>query len=246
MSRRQIVVDTETTGLEVVQGHRVIEIACLEMAARRLTGNIFHHYLNPKRDIDEAAAEVHGFTAEQLADKPEFSALAGELLEFIKGAELIIHNAPFDVGFLNHEFQLAGHSGERGRGVIEAHCEVTDTLKMARDMFPGHNNSLKGLCQRYSVDDTQRILHGARLDAELLVDVYLAMTGGQVPLLDDAADSPGRASPEAIAPPADAERIATPLIVAGGEDLQAHEKWLELLDKESEAGVVWRRVEDAD
>lgn len=237
MSRRQIVVDTETTGMEVAQGHRVIEIGCVELQDRRPTGATFHHYLNPKRDIDEAAAEVHGITADQLADKPEFSALAGALLEFIKGAELIIHNAPFDVAFLDHEFKLAGH----GDGVIDANCEVTDTLAMARDKFPGGSNSLNALCVRFNIDKSHRILHGALLDAELLADVYLAMTGGQVTLLGDGADSPGGAWASEVAPPADAERIATPLIKAADKDLAAHEKWLALLEKESETGAVWKR-----
>jgi len=237
MNRRQIVVDTETTGMEVAQGHRVIEIGCVELQDRQPTGATFHHYLNPKRDIDEAAAEVHGITLDQLADKPEFAALAGELLAFIKGAELIIHNAPFDVAFLNHEFQLAG----LGDGVIETHCEVTDTLAMARDKFPGGGNSLNQLCGRFNIDRSHRILHGALLDAELLADVYLAMTGGQVTLLGDGAAAGGGGWAAEVAPPPDAMRIATPLIPAAAEDLQAHEKWLALLDKESEAGAVWRR-----
>lgn len=243
MNARQIVVDTETTGVEVAQGHRVIEIGCVEMRARRPTGNTFHHYLNPKRDIDDGAAEVHGITLDQLADKPEFSEVARELLEFIKGAELIIHNAPFDVGFLNNEFKLAGFDG----GVIDAHCEVTDTLAMARAQFPGQRNSLEALCDRFRVDKSRRILHGALLDAELLADVYLAMTGGQVTLLGDAADSPDRAAwPEVVAPPAGAERITTPFIAADADDLAAHEKWLALLDKESAGGAVWKRVEKTD
>ena len=274
MTARQIVVDTETTGVEVAQGHRVIEIGCVEMVARRLTGNTFHHYLNPKRDIDEAAAEVHGITAEQLADKPEFSEVARELLEFIKGAELIIHNAPFDVGFLNNEFKLAGIAvgdgdgagdgnagdgdgagdGDAGGGkskgnknqtggVIEAHCEVTDTLAMAREQFPGQRNSLDALCDRFAVDRRQRDLHGARLDAELLADVYLAMTGGQVTLLGDAADSPDHITwPAEVAPPPNAARLPTPLIPATDTDLQAHQQWLKLLEKESKTGAVWKQT----
>lgn len=237
MSRRQIVVDTETTGMEVAHGHRVIEIGCVELQDRRPTGATFHHYLNPKRDIDEAAIEVHGITADQLADKPEFAALASELLEFIKGAELIIHNAPFDVAFLNHEFTLAG----LGDGVVESNCEVTDTLAMARDKFPAGGNSLNQLCIRFNIDKSHRILHGALLDAELLADVYLAMTGGQVTLLGDGADSGGGAWASEVAPPSDAARIATPLIKAAAEDIAAHEKWLALLDKESESGAVWKR-----
>ena len=264
MTARQIVVDTETTGVEVAQGHRVIEIGCVEMVARRLTGNTFHHYLNPKRDIDEAAAEVHGITAEQLADKPEFAEVARELLEFIKGAELIIHNAPFDVGFLNNEFKLAGiavgdgdgdgagdgagdgDAGGKGKGgVIEAHCEVTDTLAMAREQFPGQRNSLDALCDRFAVDRRQRDLHGARLDAELLADVYLAMTGGQVTLLGDAADSPDHITwPAEVAPPPNAARLPTPLIPATDTDLQAHQQWLKLLEKESKTGAVWKTVAD--
>ena len=235
---RQIVVDTETTGLEFSQGHRVIEIGCVEMLSRRLTGNTFHHYINPQRDIDEAAAEVHGITVEMLKDKPAFADLAGELIEFIKGAELIIHNAPFDVGFLNGEFALAG----LGEGVIEANCEVRDTLVMARHTHPGQRADLDTLCRRYAVDNTQRTLHGALLDAEILADVYLAMTGGQATLLGEASDLPDYAHAQAAGPMDEAERIATPVIEAVGDDLEAHEKWLRLLEKESEGGVVWRRM----
>jgi len=251
---RQIVVDTETTGVEVAQGHRVIEIGCVEMVARTLTGNTFHHYLNPKRDIDEAAAEVHGITAQQLADKPEFAEVARELLAFIDGAELIIHNAPFDVGFLNNEFKLSGITGDgdgdgagkakRGKkaGVIEARCTVTDTLAMAREKFPGQRNSLDALCDRFSVDKSQRILHGALLDAELLAEVYLAMTGGQVTLLGDASAAAAADWPAELAlPAADAARIATPLIPATAAELEAHKKSLALLEKESEGGAVWKR-----
>ena len=234
---RQVVVDTETTGLELSQGHRVIEIGCVEMINRRMTGGTFHHYLNPHREIDEAATEVHGITAEMLKDKPTFTDLAGELLEFIKGAELIIHNAPFDAGFLNSEFELAG----LGKGLIETHCSVLDSLVLARHKHPGQRNSLDALCQRYSVDNTQRTLHGALLDAEILADVYLAMTGGQETLLNDL-NSPGYAHNQAVGPGKDAEHIVTPVIPASGEELEQHEKWLQLLEKES-GGSVWRQAE---
>lgn len=232
---RQIVVDTETTGLEPAEGHRVIEIGCVEMLNRRLSGATFHHYLNPQRDIDEAAVEVHGITAAQLKDKPTFADLADELLAFIKGAELVIHNAPFDVGFLNNEFKLAG----AGEGVIEAHCNVVDTLAMAQQKHPGQRCSLDALCKRYFVDNAQRTLHGALLDAEILADVYLAMTGGQANLLGDISELPAYADK---ADAVNAEGIATPLIYADQDDLAAHEKWLKLLDEES-GGSVWRRVE---
>jgi len=238
---RQIVVDTETTGLDFSQGHRVIEIACVELLGRRERGNTFHRYINPQRDIDEAASEIHGITAQTLSAQPIFSDLADELLEFLHGAELIIHNAPFDVAFLNGEFELAG----RGGGVVEAHCEILDTLVMARHKHPGQRNSLDALCKRYSVDNTQRTLHGALLDAEILADVYLAMTGGQSTLLGDAEELPGY---ETAAEPAEAEareRITTPLIRAREEEVAQHEKWLQYLEKQSGGEVVWRRFDAA-
>ena len=237
---RQIVVDTETTGLEFSQGHRVVEIGCVEMLNRRLNGNTFHHYINPHREIDDAAIEIHGITLDMLQDKPVFADLAAELLDFIKGAELIIHNAPFDLGFLNNEFELAG----LGAGVVEANCTVVDTLALAHHKHPGQRNSLDALCARYSVDNTQRTLHGGLLDAEILADVYLAMTGGQVTLLDDLAESADAQNSTPV--PGDAaERVVTPLIRAAGEELEQHEEWLQLLEKESAAGVIWRKLEDA-
>lgn len=239
---RQIVLDTETTGLEFSQGHRVIEIGCVEMLNRRLNGSTFHHYINPQREIDEAAVEVHGITVEMLKDKPAFADLAAELLDFIKGAELIIHNATFDVGFLNNEFELAG----LGAGVVEANCAVVDTLAMARHKHPGQRSSLDALCKRYSVDNTERTLHGALLDAEILADVYLAMTGGQASLLGDLTDLPAYEQNPAADPGDAAERLVTVVIRAAGEELEQHEKWLQLLEKESTAGVIWRQLEDAD
>src|SRR5690606_3445463 len=172
---RQIILDTETTGLEPAEGHRIIEIGCVEMVSRRLTGNNFHRYLQPDREIDSAAIEVHGITNEFLADKPRFSDVVQEFLAFVKGAELIIHNAAFDVGFINHELRKVNPA----LGKIEDHCTILDTLIMARKMHPGQRNSLDALCKRYEIDNSHRELHGALLDAEILGDVYLAMTGGQ-------------------------------------------------------------------
>lgn len=237
---RQLVVDTETTGLEFSQGHRVIEIACVEMLNRRLSGATFHHYVNPQREIDEAAVEVHGITVAALKDKPTFAELADELLEFIRGAELIIHNAPFDVGFLNSEFELAG----RDKDLINQHCTVLDTLAMARQKHPGQRNSLDALCKRHAVDNSQRTMHGALLDAEILADVYLAMTGGQVNLLSGTEELPGQPPAQVMLTPA--ERVATPIIYAAAEELEQHEQWLQLLEKESECGAVWRQIEKPD
>ncbi len=178
MTVRQIILDTETTGLDPKEGHRIIEIGCVEMVGRHLTGRHFHHYLQPDRDIDAEAIAVHGITNEFLADKPHFEDIAVELMGFLHGAELIIHNAPFDIAFLNHELgMLAGYQK------MTDYCTVTDTLVMARQMFPGQRNSLDALCKRYEVDNGHRTLHGALLDAEILADVYLAMTGGQVSLV---------------------------------------------------------------
>ena len=172
---RQIVLDTETTGLEPSQGHRIIEIGCLELMHRRATGNNFHIYLNPQREIDQGAVEVHGLTNEFLADKPLFEDVVDKMLDYLKGAELLIHNAPFDVGFLNAELNQLN----RGLPCIADICEITDTLPMARKKHPGQKNSLDALCKRYEVDNSKREYHGALLDAELLAEVYLGMTGGQ-------------------------------------------------------------------
>ena len=175
---RQIVLDTETTGLEPEQGHRIIEIGCVEMINRRLTGRTFHHYLNPERDIDPGAQEVHGLSREFLSDKPLFGDVADEFLEFVGDAELVIHNAPFDVGFLDAELTRLA----RELPAMQVVCPVLDTLVLAREMHPGQRNSLDALCRRYQVDNSQRELHGALLDARILAEVYLAMTGGQAAL----------------------------------------------------------------
>ncbi len=174
---RQIVLDTETTGLEPRQGHRIIEIGCVEMNDRRLTGNNFHQYLQPDREIDAGAIEVHGITNEFLQDKPRFKDVVEDFIEYIRGAELIIHNAPFDVGFLDHEFRLCDQNI-----MITELATVTDTLTMARRLHPGQRNSLDALCKRYEINNSHRTLHGALLDSEILADVYLGMTGGQAAL----------------------------------------------------------------
>lgn len=234
---RQIVLDTETTGLEPSEGHRIIEIGCVEMVNRRLTGNTFHQYLQPDREIDEGAIEVHGITNEMLADKPRFADIAEDLLEFIKDVELIIHNAPFDVGFLNHEFDKA----DNGYGKVDDHCTVLDTLKMARQMHPGQKNNLDALCKRYDVDNTQRELHGALLDAEILADVYLMMTGGQTSLsLGGNSGVPGVQQTEEIRR-VEGQRKKLKIVVANKEELDAHQERLEAIDKASDGGCVWRQ-----
>lgn len=236
---RQIVLDTETTGLEPSDGHRIIEIGCVELVNRRLTGRNYHQYLQPDREIDEGAVEVHGITNEFLEGKPRFADIAGEFLDFVRGAELVIHNAPFDVGFLNHEFGLLGV--EWGR--VEDHCGILDTLALARRMHPGQKNSLDALCKRYGVDNSNRELHGALLDAEILADVYLAMTGGQVALSLDAAQGSGQ---EAMGDTAirrlPADRPPLPVITASEEELAAHEARLDALDKAAAEGALWRRL----
>lgn len=181
MSQRQIVLDTETTGLSVDDGHRIIEVGCIEMRDRKPTGNNFWRYLNPEREIDAGAVEVHGITNGFLADKPRFHEIAQELLQYLQGAELLIHNASFDIGFLNRELQRCGIDTKLGEV-----CTITDTVSMARKMNPGQKASLDALCKRYSIDNTNRKFHGALLDAQLLAEVYLAMTGGQSRLLLDA------------------------------------------------------------
>ena len=239
---RQIILDTETTGLETSQGHKVIEIGAIEMVSRRKTGNTLHFYLNPEREIDEAAVEVHGITSDKLADKPCFNERAEELLQFLKGAELIIHNAPFDVGFLNYEFEEAGYEGK----VIEDYCQVFDMLVLARRMHPGQKNNLDALCKRYGVDNSQRIFHGALLDAEILADVYLKMTGGQTTLLGESEalnfQSGQQRQQDTRIDPQQAARLSVTPVSA--DELANHEKWLELLRSENPEGVVWDKVTD--
>jgi len=229
---RQIVLDTETTGLEVSHGHRVIEIGGVEMIDRRLTGRHFHQYLNPERDIDDGALEVHGITHEFLQDKPVFADIATEFFEFIEGAELIIHNAPFDLGFLDHELSLLSDAPRQ----IADISGVLDTLVLARELHPGQRNSLDALCKRYEVDDSTRTLHGALLDAELLADVYLAMTGGQTDLGLSFAASP--ASAGNLPGSAPAERPPFRVIEPTAEELKLHAARLEVI-QEKAGRCVW-------
>jgi DNA polymerase III subunit epsilon len=232
---RQVVLDTETTGLEVEQLHRVIEIGCVELFNRRLTGRTYHQYLNPERDIDEGAQQVHGLTRQKLANEPLFSVIHREFLEFIGDAELIIHNAPFDVAFLNAELSRI----EVTQRVHEL-CRVLDTLALARRMHPGQRNNLDALCKRYSVDNSHRDYHGALLDARILAEVYLAMTGGQASMTLSAESDTARSRARHAAPKATGGvRIA--VIRASEEELAAHEHALTLLDKASQGSTVWRK-----
>jgi len=236
---RQIVLDTETTGLEPKQGHRVIEIGCVELLDRRLTGRHFHQYVRADRKSDPAAFAVHGISDEILADKPPFEEIAEEFLGFIAGAELIIHNAPFDVGFLNHE--LARLAIERPQ--IESHCAVLDTLALARDLHPGQRNNLDALCKRYAVDNSARDLHGALLDAEILAEVYLAMTGGQA-ILDLSADTPTKAAMARKRGGDGAARGPLPVIRATDQELAAHDERLRAIDQASNGACLWRRLKE--
>lgn len=227
---RQIVLDTETTGLEPKQGHRIIEIGCVEMIDRQLTGNNFHQYLQPDREIDAGAVEVHGITNEFLADKPRFAEVVDDMVAYLGDAELVIHNAPFDVGFLNHELAMV-----QGTYLpVDKTCSILDTLTMARRMFPGQRASLDALCKRYDIDNTKRTLHGALLDAEILADVYLAMTGGQVSLSLGglASNADGSVQAGAIRR-ATLAADALPVICASEEELAAHTERLEAIEKAS-------------
>ena len=240
MYERQIVLDTETTGLDPAQGHRVIEIGCIELRNRRQTDQRFHVYLRPERAIDEGAIRVHGLTNEFLADQPRFAEIAEQFLEFVRGAELIIHNAPFDLGFLNRELQRCG----RGQGVLEQICRVEDTLLLARQRHPGQRNNLDALCKRYGVDNSQRTLHGALLDAEILADVYLAMTRQQDSLFVQERAATVRRNKESrrAAPPR--ERRPLPVLRASAEERAAHARYLDMLDKKSGGACVWRRLDE--
>lgn len=233
---RQVVLDTETTGLSPAEGHRVIEIGAVELVNRRLTGKHFHHYLQPDRAIDPGAEQVHGISNEFLADKPRFEDVAAQFVEFVAGAELVIHNAPFDVSFLNAELARLGAEA----GSIEAQCDVLDTLALARRLHPGQRNTLDALCKRYGVDNSGRSLHGALLDAQILADVYLAMTGGQVTLLlgDDAAT--GGSALDATLARVRADRPALRVIAPNADELAAHQARLDAIDKASGGRCLWR------
>jgi DNA polymerase III subunit epsilon len=232
---RQVVLDTETTGLEVEQQHRVIEIGCVELLNRRLTGRTFHQYLNPERDIDEGAQQVHGLTRDRLAKEPTFAQVHPEFLEFVRDAELIIHNAPFDVAFLDAELARAA-----GAHKIHDLCRVLDTLALARQMHPGQRNNLDALCKRYSVDNSRRDYHGALLDARILAEVYLAMTGGQARLTLSAESD--RAVQARRTAPARLDGMRIVVIKASEAEVAAHEHVLALLDKASGGRTVWRNL----
>jgi len=234
---RQVVLDTETTGLEPERGHRVIEIGCIELLNRRPSGKTWHRYLCPDRKIDDAAVEVHGLTDEFLSDKPRFEEIVDEFVLFVKGSELIIHNAPFDVGFINSEFKRLERDDP-----LESVCSVLDTLRLAREKHPGQRNSLDALCKRYSVDNSRRELHGALLDAELLAEVYLAMTGGQAALsLDDDVEQQGGRN--GTAERFDFSDLELVVSVPSMDELKAHEERLAAIEKRSADGCMWLKTE---
>jgi DNA polymerase-3 subunit epsilon len=238
---RQVVLDTETTGLEVERQHRVIEIGCVELLNRRLTGRRFHRYLNPERDIDEGARAVHGLSREQLSKEPTFAQIYAEFLEFVQGAELVIHNAPFDVAFLDAELGRLDTAAAVPVRVAEL-CRVLDTLALARQMHPGQRNSLDALCKRYSVDNSHREYHGALLDARILAEVYLAMTGGQATFTLSEESDTARSRARQAAPLRFSHGVRIVVVRASEEELAAHEHALALLDKASHDNTVWRRL----
>ena len=236
---RQIFLDTETTGLDALAGDRIVELGCLEMVGRRLTGRHLHLYFNPERPVHPEAVRVHGLTDEFLSDKPRFADEAPKVLEFLSGAEVIIHNAPFDTGFLNEELKRLGQSS-----IQSLVSRVTDSLAMAREMFPGKSNSLDALCRRLEVDNSHRAFHGALLDAGLLAEVYVRMTRGQDSLVIEA----GANNPQGQrndAPRLDLSRFQLPVVLPAEAEMQAHEQWLKDLDKASGGKTVWRGLAPA-
>jgi DNA polymerase-3 subunit epsilon len=231
---RQIVLDTETTGLDPAQGHKVIELGCVELVDRKLTGRHLHLYINPEREVDAGALEVHGITNEFLADKPVFGAIVDTFLEFVTGAELVIHNAPFDISFLDHELSAL----QKNYQPMSGYCGVLDTLAMARKKHPGQKNNLDALCKRYEVDNSQRELHGALKDAEILADVYLLMTGGQSSLglgYESTDQNTAPAAPEKIS----MQRAPLRVITASTEELEAHARRLQQIQKSSGNNCLW-------
>ncbi len=236
---RQVVLDTETTGIDPRQGHRIIEIGCVEVVGRKLTNRHFHVYIKPDREVEEEAFNVHGISNEFLADKPKFEEVAQEFLEFIKGAELIIHNAPFDVGFIDHEFSMLGNFPK-----VADVCKVFDSLVYARKKHPGQKNSLDALCKRYGIDNSHRELHGALLDSEILADVYLLMTGGQISMGGLGSDGSGDGEDESLAiRRLSADRPRLPVIKASEDELSQHEARLDIIDKKSGLSL-WRKLEN--
>jgi len=244
---RQLFLDTETTGLEPEQGHRIIEIGCVEMIDRRLTGRHYHQYINPDREVDDGAISVHGITNQFLADKPFFASIADEFLAFVKDADLIIHNAPFDVGFINHEFKLLRR---RDLLSITEYCSIIDTLKMAREKHPGQKNNLDALCRRYDVNNTHRELHGALLDAQILSDVYLRMTGGQVGLALSGSSLEGEAVAGARSTSAirrlSRENISLWVTTATEAEVGRHQEQLEKINKKSANQCIWLAMDVRD
>jgi len=232
VAARQIVLDTETTGLNARLGDRVIEIGCVEVLSRRVTERTFHRYVNPEREIEEGAARVHGIDREYLADKPKFAAIAAEFLDYVRDAELVIHNAEFDVEFLDRELELAGF------GKLQQYVSnVVDSLALARDLHPAKKNSLDALCERYAVEHSHRTLHGALLDARLLAEVYLAMTRGQESLVMELE------TPAAIAIAAAGVDVSLLIVLrASPEEEAAHEKYLDAMEREAKTGALWRRL----
>ncbi len=233
---RQVVLDTETTGLEVAQGHRILEIGCVEIIGRKVTRRHFHHYVNPEREIDDGALEVHGITQRFLKDKPVFADIWESFFDFVKGSELIIHNAAFDIAFIDNEMQMLSPD----LGSITDYCSVVDSLELARNKHPGQKNNLDALCRRYSVDNTQRDLHGALLDAEILADVYLLLTGGQVALsLGDEVENLVAGELKKI----NKKRAPLKVIRATPDELMRHERKLEQLEAASKTGCLWKQME---
>ena len=234
---RQIVLDTETTGLEPEKGHRVVELGAVEIVDRQVTGKRIQFYIDPEREIDDAASDVHGIDQAFLSGKPKFADVAEEFLDFVSDAEVIMHNAPFDLSFIDYELKLL----DSGRSLAER-CTVTDSLALARRKHPGQKNSLDALCRRYHVDNAKRELHGALLDAEILADVYLAMTGGQMTLFgtSDEVDLDEAVEHEPVRLPA--ERPVVPVLLATPDELAAHEAYLDHLDQVAEHGAVWRQA----
>ena len=236
---RQVVLDTETTGLEPEQGHRIIEIGGVELVNRRLTERRLHYYLQPDREIDEGALEVHGITREFLQDKPRFAEVHADILSFVSGAEVIIHNAPFDVAFLDSELARVGDPGL----ALENHCRILDSLALARQLHPGQRNSLDALCKRYGIDNSARQLHGALLDAEILADVYLAMTGGQAVLALGGAGREASAAASLRGEPRERRAGTIPVVPASREELEAHARQLAHIDEKSGGQCLWLQSE---